>query len=124
MYYELEFYQRENGREPVKNFLDNLKRKNKRLFAAVYKDLMYLKEVGRELTMPDCRSMGNGLYELRSGAGSDIARIFYFFFWENKIILTNGFIKKTQKTPAGELEKAVRYKKDYEAKHDKRSSLF
>lgn len=47
------------------------------------------------------------------------ARIFYFFFDGKKIILTNGFIKKTQKTPPIELEKALSYKTDYERRNTK-----
>ena len=37
----------------------------------------------------------------------------YFFYVGNRIILTNGFIKKTQKTPRKELELAKQYKKDF-----------
>lgn len=38
-----------------------------------------------------------------------------FLYVGNKIILTNGFIKKTQKTPTAEIELARKYKEDYEA---------
>jgi len=38
---------------------------------------------------------------------------------ENKIILTNGFIKKTQKTPPNEIALAKRYKADYEGRKKK-----
>lgn len=58
--------------------------------------------------------MGDGLFELRIKFSSDITRIFYFFVVDNKIILTNGFVKKAAKTPKGELELARKYKKDYE----------
>ena len=69
--------------------------------------------------MPHARPMGDGIYELRSQESSNIARVFYFFIVGNKIILTHGFVKKTQKTPPGELEKARRYKKDYEERKKK-----
>ena len=36
---------------------------------------------------------------------------------EGKIVLTNGFVKKSQKTPAKELNKARKYKKDYERRY-------
>lgn len=105
-----------NGRMPVQEFLDELKRKNKRLLATVLQDILHLEKFGPVLTMPDVRAMGDGLYELRSRSGSDISRVFYFFYVGDQIILTNGFVKKTQKTPAGELEKARRYKKEYEGR--------
>lgn len=118
MRYEIEYYEKPSGRAPVLEFLLDLGRKNKKLTAQVLQDIDHLKIVGKELIEPDCKHMGNGLYELRSRSGSNIARVFYFFFYEGKIVLTNGFVKKTQKTPPRELEKARRYKKDYEVNHD------
>ena len=49
--------------------------------------------------------------------GSDITRVFYFFFHKNKVILTNGFTKKSQKTPVSEIRRAKKYKVDYERRH-------
>lgn len=37
----------------------------------------------------------------------------YFFYYNEKIILTNGFIKKTQKTPKKEIDLAKKYRKEY-----------
>jgi phage-related protein len=56
----------------------------------------------------------NGLYEVRIQKGNDIYRIFCFFDKGNLIILTNGFQKKTQKTPRKEIDKALRIKQEYE----------
>ena len=50
---------------------------------------------------------------MRAKVGTDITRVLYFFYVGRKIILTNGFIKKTKKTPAAEIEKAKRYRSDY-----------
>lgn len=57
----------------------------------------------------------NGLYEIRIQQGSDIFRIFCFFDEGQLIILTNGFQKKTQKTPKKEIERAIKIKNDYES---------
>ena len=46
------------------------------------------------------------LVEIRSKVGSDISRVLYFFCYDGKIILTNGFVKKTQKTPRIEITRA------------------
>lgn len=56
----------------------------------------------------------DGLFEIRIKQGSDIFRIFCFFDEGQLIILTNGFQKKTQKTPKKEIEKALKIKQDYE----------
>lgn len=61
--------------------------------------------------------MKGGVFELRIKFASDITRIFYFFFVGHKIVLTNGFVKKTQKTPAHEIERALQYKADYERRN-------
>ncbi|MBO5568469.1 MAG: type II toxin-antitoxin system RelE/ParE family toxin [Clostridia bacterium] len=41
-----------------------------------------------------------------------LSRVLYFFFDGGQAILTHGFIKKTQKTPPSEIERAIRYKFD------------
>jgi len=51
---------------------------------------------------------------LRIQFANDITRIFYFFYVGRKIVLTNGFVKKTLKTPKTEIQLAIKYKKDYE----------
>ena len=54
-----------------------------------------------------------GLYEIRVEVGSDIFRVFSFFDKGNLIILVNGFQKKTQKAPKGEIELAEKLKRQY-----------
>jgi phage-related protein len=54
-----------------------------------------------------------GLYEVRVQLGSNIWRVFCFFDGDRLIILLNGFQKKTQKTPKGEIEKAVKLMNEY-----------
>ena len=55
----------------------------------------------------------NGLYEARIQLGSDIWRVFCFFDNGKLIVLLNGFIKKTQKTPKNEIEKALQLMQKY-----------
>ncbi len=64
-----------------------------------------LKQFGSELRMPYSKSLGNHLFELRI-RGQQEVRIFYTFY-ENRAVLLHGFIKKTQKTPAREIETAM-----------------
>jgi len=55
-----------------------------------------------------------GLYEIRIEVGSNIYRIFSFFDKGNLVVLGNAFIKKTQKTPKQELEKALKIMEEYQ----------
>ena len=55
----------------------------------------------------------DGLYEIRVEYQSTIYRIFCCFDKGNLVVLFNGFQKKTQKTPKGELEKAISLMKEY-----------
>jgi len=56
----------------------------------------------------------NGLYEIVIAAGTNIFRIFCFFDKGKLVVLMNGFQKKTMKTPANEIERALKIKKEYE----------
>jgi len=54
-----------------------------------------------------------GLYEIRVEVGTDIYRVFSFFDEGQLVILVNGFQKKSQKTPKGEIELAEKLRKEY-----------
>lgn len=58
--------------------------------------------------------------KLRAKQETNIVRNLYFFFVGNKIIVTHGFRKKTQKTPPGEIERAKNYRTDYFSKHQQK----
>jgi phage-related protein len=110
----VEFYEKENGQKPAQDFLDTL---DERFRAKVIREVDVLKAKGTELREPFSKYLKEGIFELRVQLASNISRVFYFFFAGRKIILTNGFIKKTQKTPSGELDKAKQYKLDYERRN-------
>jgi len=57
----------------------------------------------------------NGLYEIRVQCGNNAFRIFCFFDSGKRVVLINGFQKKTQKTPRKEIVKALKIKKEYES---------
>lgn len=107
---EVRFYRTEEGEEPAYSFILSLRPKLK---AKVYGALELLSEVGPELRPPFSKSLGDGIFELRCHFGSDAVRVLYFFFKGRIVVLTNGFVKKTQKTPSGEIELAKKYRADY-----------
>jgi len=108
--FEVEFYEKENGDVPAEEFLLSLEVKMRAKVASI---ISILQDNGNELREPYSKYLSDGIFELRAKVGSDITRVLYFFYYERHIILTNGFIKKTQKTPAQEIEKAKRYRADY-----------
>lgn len=114
MNWEIIFYQKENGEAPVKTFLESLPQKHR---MKATKEIDLLQKYGLYLGMPYMRSLQGsrykGICELRIQQGNDISRIFYFLPMGNAFVLLHGFIKKSQKTPIQELEKALRYKEDY-----------
>lgn len=73
-----------------------------------------LENNGEKVGMPYSRNLEKGIFEIRVISNNNIVRILYFFTKNKKIILTNGFIKKSQKTPKQEIKKALLCKKDYE----------
>lgn len=108
--FEIIFYDKEDGTEPAKDFILSLDIKMR---AKMLRTVEMLKKNGNRLREPESKPLGDGIMELRAKVGSDISRVLYFFVIGQKAVLTNGFIKKTQKTPKSEIEKAKRYRDDY-----------
>ncbi len=79
---------------------------------AIGMDLMRV-QFGWPVGMPLCRNLGKGLWEVRTTLKTTIARCL-FCFHDRKLWLLNGFIKKMQKTPADEIEIALKRKKEIE----------
>lgn len=104
------FYDKPDGSEPVKEFLDSL---DVKMRAKMVRTIQILQQNGNELREPYSKPLADGIFELRAKVGSDISRVLYFFIVGKTIILTNGFIKKTQKTPKEEIERAKSYRQEY-----------
>lgn len=110
MKWSIEFYENENGRVPVKEFLDSL---NSRQVANIIEAMDLLKTFGLQLKEPYVKFVGNKLYELRVKDADGNYRILYFAATGQKFVMVHGFKKKTQKTPAKELAKAKKRMKEY-----------
>ena len=74
-------------------------------------DLMQIQ--GARLGEPHTKAMSDGLFELRLKRKEGIARVFYCTIVDKKIHMLYSFIKKTEKTPSDELEKAQKYRNIY-----------
>jgi phage-related protein len=64
--------------------------------------------------MPLCRSLGDGLWEVRTTLPSRTISRVLICFHERELIALHGFVKKTQKTRGGELDIARKRKKEIE----------
>ena len=108
--FTVEFYETAAGERPAEEFLDSL---DVKMRGKLVMTLKVLQEQGNRLREPYSKHLEDGIFEVRGKVGSDISRVLYFFYYGGRIILTNGFIKKTQKTPRNELEKAKLCRKDF-----------
>ena len=104
------FFKKNDGSCPVEDFLDSIDKKMK---IKLTKEISLLQEYGNMVREPYSKHLQDGIYELRAQQGNDISRVLYFFYVGRKIILTHGFIKKTQKTPLREIELAKIYREIY-----------
>lgn len=105
------FYKTQSGKSPITEFLDTLNPKQAKKVTWVlnlvenqtYVPIEYFKKL----------SGTSGLWEVRIQSGSDIFRLLGFIDEGRLVVLTNGFTKKTQKTPANEIQIAELRKTDY-----------
>ena len=96
-------------------FMETLKEKEQE---KVQYGLLLLKSQDR-LPKKFVKHIRDGVYELRTEYGGNIYRVFFIFDEGNIVVLFNGFQKKAQKTPQGEIERAIKIKEAYYA--DKQS---
>ena len=103
-------YETEDGKTPVEDWMDSLDPKMRAKLIAM---LLLLEEKGNALRKPYTESLGDGIFELRAIQGNNISRALFFFYFDQRIIVTNGFIKKQQKTPANEIQLAKERRLDF-----------
>jgi phage-related protein len=107
------FYRTPADGEPVRDWLRNMEPVEDRKRIGV--DIKTV-EFGWPVGMPVCRSLGDGLYEVRSDLSRNrIARVLFYIDSEQRMVLLHGFVKKTQKTPQPDLELARKNKRLHEA---------
>lgn len=113
--YEIEFYETEDGKCPIWDFLEALRlkaptNKDARIQhkqASLYIEL--LQQNGTHINAEITKHLDDGIWELRPGNN----RIFYFFYQNDTYVLLHQFRKKSQKTPKCEIEKAKTERNDY-----------
>ncbi|MCL2039321.1 MAG: type II toxin-antitoxin system RelE/ParE family toxin [Bacteroidetes bacterium] len=108
--WNIKLYKDKNGKCPIKDFMKTLSKDEKEWMTIC---IELLKNEGFKLRRPQCDYLGDDIYELRIKLSGDNTRTLYFFCYENYIVLTHTFIKKTEKVPENEIKKAIKYKNDF-----------
>lgn len=95
------FYRTEAGNEPVRQWLKDLRREDRKAIGQDIKTAQF----GWPLGMPLIRKLEPGLWEVRSHIPQGIARVL-FTVVDDVMVLLHGFVKRSQKTPPGDLKVA------------------
>jgi phage-related protein len=107
--YEVEFYSNRKGRCFTIEFLNGV---NVKIRAKIVKWIEKLENEGPNLPRPYADIIRGKIRELRVNFGSNDYRFLYFFFGK-RIIVTHVFLKKTNRIPEGEIERAEQIMKDF-----------
>ena len=114
---EIIFYRTQTNECPIEQFLDSLNSKQAQKVTWVLQLVEELELIPatylKKLTNTD------DLWEIRIQQGNNIFRLLGFFDAVNFVVLTNGFQKKTQKTPKAEILLSEQRKKDYLTRKNK-----
>ena len=116
MAFEIDFYEKENGKSEILDFIDELrnKKENDKNARIQYKQIILYIELlsknGTALPQNITKHLEDDIWELRPGNN----RVLYFFIDKNNTyVLLHHFRKTTQKTPKQEIEKAKKERIDY-----------
>jgi phage-related protein len=104
--FTLEWYYDKKGKSPAFDYFLEMSREQRRKFFALVKKMG---DTGKILDITKFRNEGDGIYAFKPQPD----RYLSFFTYNRKIIVTNGFKKKTEKLPKNEKELAMKYRQDY-----------
>lgn len=113
-HYQIEWYYTEDNKSQALEYYKNLSAGDRR---KVLRFFQMMVEIGHIHNQQQFRNEGDKIYAFKPQPH----RFLSFFFDGNKIIVTNAFIKKQQKLPSREKNKALKFKKDYESRIKKGS---
>lgn len=113
----IEYYETPGGSCPTQEFLDSLNKTDELPYAEY--ELNLLAEFGYKLTRPHSAPLRDKIYELRIRVQHKQYRLLYFFFCQGKIVISHGIYKKDKKVDPAEINKAIRHKSDYFARHER-----
>ena len=113
MNWSAEYVELENGKKPFLEFLNELEIDSKLQIIATIDEIIEMKNLDLIVPLSKSKHLRNGIFELKLYHKNISTRSLYFFVKDKKMIFTHGFIKKTNKTPKSEIDKAEKYRKYY-----------
>ena len=108
---EIIFYKTVNNKIPIEEFFESLSEKQVEKVLWVLRLIKQLDKVPIDYFKK--LESTNDIWEVRASSGNNEFRLLGFWYKSNFIVLTNGFRKKSQKTPKSEIELAESRKKDF-----------
>lgn len=108
----LAFFRTAADGEPVREWLQDLSKEERKKLGEGLKELEY----GWPIGMPLCRPMGKGLHELRVSLESKREARVLFVVKDEQLIALHGFVKKSKKTPKADLDLARQRQRELEKK--------
>ncbi len=105
------FFKKADGKVPMIDWLDDLEAKDKR---KCLERIERLRNQEYELNRPFAAYLRDDIYELRVKRGNVNHRMLYFFHEGRAVVISRGLIKKTQKVPPREIDRAMERKAEFE----------
>jgi len=111
--FRVDYVVTKTGNIPFIKFIDLLNKDEQAKVLATVNKFCQLKNQKINIPVKLSSYIRDGIFELRISLENRKSRVLYFFIERQRIILTHGFIKKTNKTPKKEIERAIKLRKAY-----------
>lgn len=110
---EVLYWQDYMGRAPVVQWLEELRRRDRRGLAKCAERIRSLAQFGHELRRPSADILRDEIHELRAKMGKVQYRILYFFHGREAVVLAHAIIKKGARVPRADIDLAVQRKEAF-----------
>lgn len=104
------YFERPSGEVPMREFAESLPES---LRSKLDHDLDLMRNDEALFQSPKTAPVRDGIFELKTKVATTKLRAFFFYAPGGEVVITNGFVKKTRKTPSREISRALRYRSEY-----------
>ena len=110
------YYEDLKGKQYAKNFIDSFDEKTR---AKILARIEYLEKHWHEVRRPLVDKIDRDLYEIRVEFAWNNVRVLYAYMFKDYIVLLHGLVKKTEKIPVNDKEKARMRMLDFQIRYNK-----